>query len=123
MVNQNSYKLFARKSEKHHWRNIVSDVQTFEADLLHHLGCDASAFEDQIKTMLSYRDKHVAHQDWKRTGTYPTLDVAKKAAWFYHAHIVNHEVRPGDLFQLPVDIERGYDYEEQEARAVYRRIG
>jgi hypothetical protein len=35
---------------------------------------------------------------------------------------VNHEAQPGNFFQLPVDIERGYDYEEQEARAVYRAI-
>jgi hypothetical protein len=115
-------KLFARKSEKHYWRNIVSDPQAFEADLLRRLGCDASGFEGQVKTMVSYRDKHVAHQDWERTGTFPTLDVAKNAAWFYHAHVVNHEAQPGDLAGLPLDIKAGYDYEEQEARVVYRAI-
>jgi AbiU2 len=115
-------KLFAAKSGKHYWGNIVTDAQKFEADLLRHLGCDAAAFEKEIKTMRHYRDKFVAHQDLEYTVILPTLDVAKKAVWFYHAHIVNHEVKPGDLSQLPVDIERGYDYEEQEARAVYRGI-
>ena len=52
----------------------------------------------------------------------PTLDVAKKAIWFYHAHIVNHEAQAGDLFGLTTDIERGYEEEEQEARAVYLGI-
>ena len=56
--------------------------------------------------MRYYRDKFVAHQDSEYIVILPTLDVAKKAVWFYHAHLVNHEAKSGDLFQLPVDIER-----------------
>jgi hypothetical protein len=115
-------KLFADKRAKHGWRQIVTDVQKFEAGLLHHLNLDAAAFENEIKAMRSYRDKFVAHQDLEYTAILPTFDVAKKAVWFYHAHIVNQEAQPGDLFGLPLDLERGYDDEVQGARAVYRGI-
>jgi hypothetical protein len=49
------------------------------------------------------------------------LDVHKKAVWFYHNHIVNHEAQPGDLAGLPQDLEKGYKETEQEAIAVYQR--
>jgi hypothetical protein len=52
----------------------------------------------------------------------PRFDVAKKAVWFYHAHIVNHEAQAGDLFGLPLDIESGYNDEVEVARAIYREI-
>jgi hypothetical protein len=115
-------KLFARKSEKHYWGNVASDQSKFEADLLHHLDLDASAFKNQIHTMSSYRDKFIAHQDLERKGEYPTLDAAKKAAWFYHTHIVNNEARRGDLTGLILDIEKGFQETVQEGLAVYRGI-
>lgn len=115
-------KLFADKGGKHGWRKIVTDARQFEADLLAHLGLDAATFENEIETMRSYRDKFVAHQDLEYHGTYPTLDIAKKAVWFYHAHTVKHEARQGDLTGLPIDIEKGYEETEQEGSAVYRGI-
>lgn len=116
-------KLFADKRAKHGWRQIVTDVSKFEEELLCYLGLDAATFENDFEKMMrSYRDKFVAHQDLEYSGIAPTLDVAKKAVWFYHAYIVNHEALPGDLFELPIDIERGYNEEEQQARAVYRGI-
>ena len=115
-------KLFADKRGKHGWRQIVTDISKFEAELLCHLGLDAATFESEIKIMRSYRNQFVAHQDLKYTTMLPTLNVAKKAIWFYHAHIVNHEAQVGDLFGLTTDIERGYEEEEQGARAVYLGI-
>jgi hypothetical protein len=56
------------------------------------------------------------------TAVIPTLDVAKRAVWFYHAHIVNHEAKPGDLAGLPVNIETGYEETEREGGDVYRGI-
>jgi hypothetical protein len=115
-------KLCADKRGKHYWGKIVTDPPKFEADLLRHLNLDAEAFEHEINTMRSYRDKFVAHQDLEYSGIFPKFDIAKKAVWFYHAHIVNHEAKPGDLVGLPLNIETGYEETEQEARAVYRGI-
>ncbi len=76
-------KLFAKQKGKHGWRQIVTDVLKLEADLLRHLGIDAATFENEIETMRVYRDKFAAHQDLEYTVMLPTLDIAKKAIWFY----------------------------------------
>ena len=68
--------------------------------------------------MRRYRDKFIAHLDSDYTMLIPTLDIAKKAVRFYHAHVVNHEGQPGDLFELPVELDTGYDQSEAEIRAV-----
>jgi hypothetical protein len=81
-----------------------------------------AGFEKEIQVMREYRDKFVAHLDSECGGTYPNFDVAKKAVWFYHAHIVNHEAKPDDLAELPVDLERGYRETEDEVEVVYRRF-
>jgi len=90
-------KLFTDKSGQHYWGNIVTDSQKFEAELLRYLGLDTAAFEQEIKTMRYYRDKFVAHQDLEYIVILPTLDVAKKAVWFYHAHLVNHLILLSEL--------------------------
>src|SRR6266699_6877431 len=97
-------KLFAERGGKHSWRQIVTDAPRFEADMLRHLGLDAAIYKNEIETMRRYRDKFVAHQDLEYTAMPPRFDVAKKAVWFYHAYIVNHEAQAGDLFGLPLDI-------------------
>jgi hypothetical protein len=107
---------------KHSWSQIVIDVPKFKEALLQHLGLDVAGFENEIKTMRFYTDKFTAPQDLEYSVILPPPDAAKKAVRFYRTHIVNHEAQPGNLSQLPVDIERGYDYEEQAARAVYRAI-
>jgi len=37
-------KLFAGKKDKHHWRNVVTDPETFKAKLLHCLGLEEGQF-------------------------------------------------------------------------------
>jgi hypothetical protein len=90
-------KLFTDKSRKHYWGNIVTDSQKFETEPLRYLGLDTAAFEKEIKTMRYYRDKFVAHQDLEYIVILPTLDVAKKAVWCYHAHLVNHLILLSEL--------------------------
>ena len=114
-------KLFADKKGKHFWEKIVSDASTFEESLLRHLRLEMDEFEKKIKTMKFYRDKHIAHLDSERWMYAPKLDIPKKAVWFYHVHIVNHEAQPGDLEGLPQDLEKGYEETEQEAIAIYQR--
>jgi hypothetical protein len=84
---------------------------------------DEEAFIKEIDIIRKYRDKWVAHLDSDRAGVYPTLDVAKKAVWFYYAHIVCHEAEPTDLAGLPEELDAGYKQCEDEAKAVYQRSG
>jgi hypothetical protein len=112
-------KLFADKKGKHHWGNVVTDRAAFKAQLLRHVGLDDEAFQREIDSMRDYRDKFVAHLDEERCGRYPSLDLPKKAVWFYYAHVVNHQAKPGDLAGLQVDLDAGYMDCEDEARTVY----
>jgi hypothetical protein len=116
-------KLFADRQGKHHRSKMVTSMPTsvFEESMLRHLGLEADAFKEEIRGMRHLRDKFIAHLDSDYTGTIPWLDVPKKAVWFYHAHIVNHEANAGDLTGLPLDLEPGYKQTEDEARAMYQR--
>ena len=73
--------------------------------------------------MRSYRDKFLAHLDSEEVMNIPSLDVAKRAVWFYHGYVVAHEADPEDLANLPLSLDAGYKQAEQEARAVYRQKG
>jgi hypothetical protein len=115
-------KLFADRKAKHHWTKVVTDKDAFKTGLLKCLGIDEEAFSHQIQIMRNYRDRWVAHLDSDRGGMYPTLDLAKKAAWFYHAWIVNQEAQSGDLDGLPEQLDEGYVQCEEEAKAVYEAV-
>lgn len=112
-------KLLADRKGKHHWSKIVTDPTAFQARLVTHLGTGEEGFRKGIDMMKEYRDKFLAHLDSELTMNIPALDIAKKSVWFYHSHIVEHEVGPGDLFGLPMELDTGYAQCEAEARAVY----
>jgi len=114
-------KLLASHREKHHWSDIVSDPAGFKAQLLSYLSIDDAAFQEHIKVMRTYRNKFLAHLDSDPTMNIPALDIAKKAVWFYHAHLVTHEAHPGDLAGLPVELDTGYAQCESEACEIYER--
>lgn len=114
-------KLFADPKGKHHWRKVVSDPANFETQLLNHLGIDEAAFQKEIEVIRQYRDKFLAHLDADEVMNIPALDIAKKAVWFYHAYVVQHEAQRGDLAGLPVELDAGYAQCEDEARAIYER--
>ena len=116
-------KLFADKNGKHYWGRIVTDHDGFQAALLGHLELEAAAFHEEIEAMRRYRDKFLAHLDSDYTMNIPTLEIAKRAVWFYHAHIVAREAKAGDLEGLPVELDPGYDESEGGAGALYRRCG
>ena len=120
---QEWYKLFADKNGKHHWRQIVTDPAAFEAALLSHLGLDETEFQKEIDALLRYRDKFLAHLDSDRKMNIPRMDIAKKAVWFYHAHIVKQEAQPGDLefpSQLATELDSGYAQSKAEITTVLK---
>jgi len=59
--------------------------------------------------------------DYDRSGLYPTLEVAKKAVWFYYTWIAKNEAHTGDLiaFPSPEQLDEAYAMEGETANAVY----
>jgi hypothetical protein len=119
-------KLFgSQKTEKYHWRRVVSDTMNFERALLGELGTKDAAFQKLVKKMLGYRDRFVAHLDNDLVMNVPELDPSHKALVFYHRHIVECEAKSGDLAGLPrVDtLARGFTQSIAEARRAYHKLG
>jgi hypothetical protein len=116
-------KLLADRRGAHFWKNVVSDPAAFEAGLLRRLRLDTAAFEGEIDDMRRYRDHYIAHADSDPKIYVPHLDVAKRAVWFYFAHVVNQEVNSADLTGFPLDLDAGYKQCEEEAKAIYRHSG
>jgi hypothetical protein len=112
-------KLFTESNGKHYWGNIVSDPADFKTRLLTHLGIDEAAFQKEILVMRQYRDKFLAHLDSDPIMNIPGLDTAKKAVWFYYAHVVPYEGTPTDMVAIPAELDSGYASWESEAREIY----
>ena len=112
-------KLFADKKGKHYWKNVVTNPNNFRLRLLQYLGTDETEFEKEIGIMLRYRDKFLAHLDSDLIMNIPALETAKKAVWFYYAHILADETT--NSAGLPSDINVGYARTEDEARKVYQK--
>jgi hypothetical protein len=118
-------KLFgSQRSEKHHWRRVVSDVTRFEQALFRELGTNADMFGALVKKILYYRDTFIAHLDNDLVMNVPELNLALKAVTFYHRHIVEHEATPDELAGLPsVDaFARGFAQSSDEAMRAYRKL-
>lgn len=110
-------KLFADKNGKHYWRKIVTDAESFRIQLLAYVGTDEAGFQTEIDTMLRYRDKFIAHLDSDPVMFIPSLEIARKAAWFYYAYLLSHE--DTSLAALAPDLDHGYSMAEKEAGRVY----
>ncbi len=108
-------KLFGDKRGEYYWGNIVSDVVSFKADLLLHIGLDEERFNREVNLVREYRDKWVAHWDLNRVPVAPALEVAKKAVWFYQPYICKHELTGVGWY-----IDSAYEHFESMASAAYR---
>lgn len=84
---------------------------------------DDAAFQDEIKGMRHYRDRFVAHLDDLPVMDIPVLKAAEEAVWFYHHHVVTHEIQAGDLVGIPTDttekLSLGYEQCLREAKAIF----
>jgi len=112
-------KLFGEPKGEHHWSQVVSDVAAFEAALYKAVGVEAKAFEAFRIGMRDYRDKFVAHLDRELTANLPHFDMPQASVWFYHAHVVTHELKPDGLGALPAEIGNYYDAAATEASKVH----
>jgi hypothetical protein len=101
-------KLFGSDDEEHqqtHWKNVVSDVDAFRAELLGQLGIDAKRWEAYWKEMKNYRDQHVAHRDFSKSDVYhyPTFDLALESSRIYYRYVIA-ELRKAKINRYPDDL-------------------
>lgn len=52
----------------------------------------------------------------------PSLEVPKKAAWFYYAYLVAIEAMEGNFIGFDADLDGLYFRMDGEAEAAYRRV-
>lgn len=118
-------KLFADRGDKHHWSCIVTDPAAFQPWLLGQLGVEDAVYSDYVISVRRYRDKFVAHLDSDNTMDIPLLDIAARAVFFYHQHLVAQEVAdPVQVFRpLPASREELTFYFEHQSRAAEYTYG
>lgn len=118
-------KLFADRSDKHHWRRIVSDKSAFEESLIDALGPGSNkrTFDEYITIVRRYRDKFVAHLDDDEEAFPPTLDDARAAVSFYFKYVRNREGKGYAFRGLPTDLDAYYEECYEEARREYEHPG
>lgn len=85
-------KLFADRSDKHHWSCIVSNPAAFKPWLLSQLGVEDAVYAAYVTSVRRYRDKFVAHLDSDKLMEIPMLDIAVRSVFFYHQHLIAQEV-------------------------------
>ncbi|MBD8066670.1 hypothetical protein IC608_14445 [Devosia sp. PTR5] len=120
-------KLFADQRDKHHWSQIVTAPEAFGPWLLAQLRVGHPEFTDYVTSVRRYRDKFVAHLDSDNTMDIPTLDIAERAVFFYHQHLISHEVAdPTQVFHpLPAsgrELTTYFEQHDSAARHIYDRV-
>jgi hypothetical protein len=115
-------KLFAEKKGRHYWGRIFADSENFKEKLLTRLGIDEEAFEAEIKAMLTYRDKFVAHLDELRIMDVPRLEIAKASVIFFLEQLIAIPLQD-DRIGVPTSetIARGYQECLDTAMRVFKR--
>jgi hypothetical protein len=116
-------KLLGDQKGKHFWAKVVTDSSRFKAELLSHLGSSPGELAGYINEMRAYRDQFLAHLDDLPEMEIPFLDRARAAVNFYHRYVVQHEAKPGDLVDLPLDLADYYNHCFAEATTIYGRCG
>jgi hypothetical protein len=116
-------KLFGGKSEKHHWKRILSDPDGFESSLLTVLSKGKEEYEADCKTLLRYRDKVVAHLDPENwIIQVPQMEVAKASVWHLVKYLFEHEIKGDEVANLTESFEAfdsEFEKRLEEVRAIF----
>lgn len=100
-------KLFGNHNEKHHWKKVVEDRDSFKKEMLNNCGITEAELASCRKSFKKYRDKFLAHLDSERTMQIPVLNIALAVVKYYHSYVAN-ELGTSGLRGLPQDIESYY---------------
>ncbi len=82
-------KIFGAHAEPTHWKNVVTDHDTFRNDLLASLKIDDARWNAYWEEMKTYRNKLIAHHiEDGGPAYYPKLDLALKSSYYYYAYLI-----------------------------------
>jgi hypothetical protein len=100
-------KLFGDHNDKHHWKKIVNDRDSFKNTMLTSCGITEAELNSCRKSFKEYRDKFIAHLDSEETMHIPELNNSLALAKYYYTYVAT-ELGASGLLNLPDDIERYY---------------
>ena len=100
-------KLFGDHNDKHHWKKVVDDRDSFKSAMLTSCGITEDELNSCRKSFKEYRDRFVAHLDSEETMHIPELDNSLALAKYYYTFVAT-ELGASRLRNLPDDIESYY---------------
>ncbi|CAM2977542.1 hypothetical protein LEAN103870_11490 [Legionella anisa] len=113
-------KLFGNNNDQHHWKNIVTEPDSFKANMLHHCKLTSEEFDSYHKEMKSYRDQFVAHLDSELIMQIPDLTNAINTTEYYYASIYSelHDIS----IDCPKNLGNYYDICFQESKNYFDKL-
>ena len=113
-------KLFVDHSDKHHWKQIVSDKKEFKSRLIETLGITDADWSKSRQGIKDYRDKFIAHLDSELTMNVPDMKLPQRMVEFYFDEIRTCCSSDSVLDGMPHDMSQYYTDCDNEALVVYK---
>jgi hypothetical protein len=100
-------KLFGDHNDKHHWKKVVNDKESFKEQMLDSCAITEDDLVHSRESFKSYRDKFIAHLDSEEIMQIPVLDTPLALVKYYYTYVTD-ELGEARLRNLPSDIEHYY---------------
>jgi len=100
-------KLFGDYKDKHHWKKIIYELDSFKKEMLSNSKITEEELSSCRETFKAYRDKFLAHLDSDEVMNIPEFDIPLSVVKFYYNKIAV-ELGASGLRNLPEDIEKYY---------------
>ena len=100
-------KLFGDHNDKHHWKKIIEDRETFKKEMLSSCKITEDELAKSRDSIKEYRDKFIAHLDSEEVMHIPVLDTPLALVKYYYSCVAN-ELNEKRLRNLPKDIDNYY---------------
>lgn len=100
-------KLFGDHNDKHHWKNVVEDKQSFKRKMLSSCAINEDDLVQSRESFKTYRDKFIAHLDSEEIMNIPVLNTPLALTKNYYTYVAN-KLGKERLRNLPTDIEDYY---------------
>lgn len=81
------HKLFGDHNDKHHWKEVMHQDQTFKSRMFKSLNIGQADLDELHSSIKSYRDKFVAHLDSEEIMNIPKLEDALRMVCFYYQEV------------------------------------
>lgn len=112
----------SERQEKHHWKRVVKDAAGYKSQLLtDRFGGSEAIWEAYRNSLLTYRDKFVAHLDEDNQYIVPYLHKAHELVISHYDYLLKYEVNDDIFNEPPPNIQEYYQKHFEMARAAYRK--